>query len=71
MVFKVILEEEEEGGYSVHCPELPGCHSQGETVEEALANVREAIECYLESLKKDNLTLHKKQVVVEEIEVAV
>jgi predicted RNase H-like HicB family nuclease len=71
MVFKVVLEAEEEGGYSVHCPELPGCHSQGETIEEALDNVREAIECYLESLKKDKLTLHKKQVVVEEIEVAV
>ena len=39
----------------VHCPALPGCYSQGETKEEAIANIREAIEAYIESLKKDNL----------------
>jgi len=39
-----------EGGYHVYCPMLPGCHSEGETIKEALANVREAIEVYLESL---------------------
>jgi predicted RNase H-like HicB family nuclease len=44
MKFKVILEPEEDGGYSVHCPVLKGCHSQGQTVEEALANIKEAIE---------------------------
>ena len=43
MKFTVILEPEEVGGYSVHCPALPGCASQGETLEEALANIREAI----------------------------
>lgn len=39
----VILEPEEDGGYSVHCPALPGCSSQGYTLEEALANIQEAI----------------------------
>ncbi len=48
--YTVILEAEEEGGYHVYCPSLPGCHSEGETIEEALRNVREAIEVYLESL---------------------
>ena len=43
MKFTVILEPEDVGGYSVHCPALPGCASQGETLEEALANIREAI----------------------------
>ena len=43
MKFTVILEPEEVGGYSVHCPALPGCASQGETLGEALANIREAI----------------------------
>jgi predicted RNase H-like HicB family nuclease len=39
---QVIIEPDETGGYSVSCPSLPGCHSQGETIDEALANIREA-----------------------------
>jgi antitoxin HicB len=49
--FKVLLEPDEDGGYVVVCPSLPGCYSQGETVEEALANIREAIELCLEDLR--------------------
>jgi len=51
----VVVYHEESGGYSVVCPSLPGCHSQGETLEEALANVKEAIELYLEVLDEDGL----------------
>jgi len=47
MIFDIILEEEDDGAYSVHCPALKGCHSQGTTRDEALANIREAIELYL------------------------
>jgi antitoxin HicB len=47
----VVLIPEEKGGYSVTVPALPGCASQGETREEALAMIREAIEGYLESLE--------------------
>ncbi len=50
MDFKVFLEPVEDGGYVVVCPSLAGCYSQGETVEEALANIREAIELCLEDL---------------------
>ena len=46
--FKVFLEPDEDGGYVVVCPSLQGCCSQGETVEEAMANIREAIELCLE-----------------------
>jgi antitoxin HicB len=46
--FKVFLEPDEDGGYVVVCPSLPGCYSQGESVEDALANIREAIELCLE-----------------------
>ena len=46
--FEVLLEPEEEGGYHVWCPRLRGCHSEGETREEAIANIREAIEGWLE-----------------------
>lgn len=48
--FEVILQPEEEGGFSVSVPRLPGCASQGETREEALSMIKEAIEGYLESL---------------------
>jgi len=49
--FRVILEEQEEGGYAAYVPSLPGCFSQGETVEEAETNIKEAIELYLEALR--------------------
>jgi len=49
--YEVVLTHEEGGGYSVTVPALPGCVSQGETREEALAMIREAIEVYLESLE--------------------
>ena len=48
MKFKVVLEEAEESGYVVYVPALPGCVSQGETREEALENIKEAIEVYLD-----------------------
>jgi predicted RNase H-like HicB family nuclease len=43
MEFTVVLEEDEKGFIVVSCPSLPGCHSQGKTEAEALANIREAI----------------------------
>ena len=49
MKVKVVLEKQEEGGYTVYAPSLPGCISQGETTEEALKNIKEAIELYLET----------------------
>lgn len=49
--YRVLIEPEEGGGYHAWCPALPGCHVQGETKEEALRNLREAIELYVESLK--------------------
>jgi len=53
MKYKVVLNESEEG-FSISCPGLPGCWSQGETEKEALQNIRIAIQEYLEVLK-DNL----------------
>ncbi len=50
MTFKVVLEPSEEGGYTVFVPALPGCISEGDTIEEALQNIREAIELYLEPI---------------------
>jgi predicted RNase H-like HicB family nuclease len=48
MKFKVILEEAEEGGYVFYVPSLPGCVSQSESKEEAVENIKEAIEVYLD-----------------------
>jgi predicted RNase H-like HicB family nuclease len=50
-----VLFQKDEYGYFVFCPELKGCHSQGETFEEANSNIREAIELYLESMTKDEI----------------
>lgn len=48
MKLKVVLESSEEGGFTVYVPSLPGCVSEGESETEALKNIREAIELYLE-----------------------
>lgn len=66
MRFKVILEPSDEGGYTVYVPSLPGCISEGETVEEALANIREAIELYLEPVEDDSVL--EQNTLVQEIE---
>ena len=52
MRFRVYLEQDEDGVFVATCPALPGGVSQGQTRSEAAANIREAIESYLKSLKK-------------------
>ena len=49
MNISVVLEKQSEGGYTVHVPSLPGCISQGDTRTEALKNIKEAIQLYLDS----------------------
>ena len=67
MKYRVVLEPQIEGGYTVFVPTLPGCVSQGQSAKEAMANIREAIEVYLESLRARGIPLPQ----VEEREVAV
>jgi predicted RNase H-like HicB family nuclease len=52
---KIILEPSEDGGYTVIVPALPGCVSEGNTKEEAIKNIREAIELYLEPVEDDSI----------------
>jgi len=66
MRFKIVLEASDEGGYTVYLPSLPGCISEGETVEEALLNIREAISLYLEPVEDDWVL--EENAVVQEIE---
>jgi predicted RNase H-like HicB family nuclease len=56
----VVIEQDEQGCYA-WCPELKGCQSQGKTVEESLANIREAIELFLETLTDEERALALSQ----------
>jgi predicted RNase H-like HicB family nuclease len=62
MKLKIVLEPSEDGGYTVYVPSLPGCISEGETKEEALANIKEAIKLYLEPVDDDNIQGNKTEV---------
>ncbi len=53
MNLKAVLKPSDEGGYTVYIPSLPGCISEGDTKEEALKNIREAVELYLEPVDDD------------------
>ena len=65
MRFKVVLEPSEDGGYTVYAPSLPGCISEGDTEDEALKNIQEAIELYLEPVEDDWVL--DEQAVIKEI----
>ncbi|CAI2719479.1 type II toxin-antitoxin system HicB family antitoxin [Nitrospina watsonii] len=52
MKFRILIEEDEDGVFAAECPSLPGCVSQGGTRNEALENIKDAIQGYMESLKK-------------------
>lgn len=69
--YTAIFEPESVGGYSVVIPALPGCISQGETFEEALANIKEAAELYLEDLKEGEIPREEKPIVVSPIQVTI
>jgi predicted RNase H-like HicB family nuclease len=63
MRIKVILEPSEEGGYTAIVPSLPGCISEGNTKDEALKNIREAVELYLEPVEDDQVLAPNSEVV--------
>jgi predicted RNase H-like HicB family nuclease len=58
---QVIIYPGEDGYWVAECPSLPGCISQGRTKEEAIANVKEAIQAYIEALKEDGLTIPEER----------
>ena len=63
MVLKVVLEPSDDGGFTIFVPSLPGCISEGNTREEALNNIREAIELYLEPTEDDHMDREQAEVV--------
>lgn len=70
MRLRVMLEPSEDGGYTVTVPGLPGCISEGDTREEALANIRDAIQLYLEPVA-DDLAAREVTQAAELVEIAV
>lgn len=63
MKWRVVLEQDSEtGDWAIWCPELPGCYSAGDTMEEAMENIKEAIELYLEP---DPLELNDRSIISE------
>ncbi|RLA89664.1 MAG: type II toxin-antitoxin system HicB family antitoxin [Deltaproteobacteria bacterium] len=65
MKIKVILEPSEDGGYTVYVPSLPGCISEGNTKEEAIQKIKEAIELYLEPVEDDIISFQNKAEILE------
>jgi predicted RNase H-like HicB family nuclease len=69
--YTVVVHPAEEGGYWVEVPALPGCYSQGETVQEAVEKVREAIEAHLEALRQEGQGIpDDRDLVIRQVEVA-
>ena len=71
MEYTVVVHQAEEGGVWVEVPALPGCYSQGESLEEALSNVGEAITLYLEVLRDEGHDAPNNADVVYQVNVAV
>lgn len=70
MKYKVILHKEDKG-YTVEVPALEGCFTQGKTFQEAIENAKEAIVCYIESLKKDGERIPSdEEFLLNEVEVS-
>jgi len=71
LTYEIVIEREEDprAGYSVHCPDLPGCVSNGGTAAEAKRNMREAMELYVESLMAhgEEIPMPRKAVQVERV----
>ena len=65
MIYRVVIEKGEDFGYVTHCPAIPGCHSQGNTIEEAIENIKDAIRGCLSALDEDLISKGKELATVE------
>jgi predicted RNase H-like HicB family nuclease len=68
--YTAILEHEEDGGYHAYCPALRGCHSQGDTYEEAVTHIEEAIKLYIESLRAHSEPIPPEDVIIKPLNIA-
>jgi len=68
--YTVLFEREPDGGYHAFCPALKGCHTQGDSLDEAVANIREAIEAYLEALKERGEPVPVEDLLIKSLDIA-
>ena len=68
--YTVIIERETEGGFHAFCPALRGCHSHGDTYEETIENIEEAIKLYIESLKAHAEPVPYEDVIIKPVHIA-
>ncbi|MFH0983494.1 MAG: type II toxin-antitoxin system HicB family antitoxin [Planctomycetota bacterium] len=69
--YTTIFEREADGGFHAYCPALKGCHSQGDSLDEAIDNIREAIEVYLESVEAHGDPIPHEDLLIKPVEVAI
>ncbi len=69
--YTIILDRQPDGGFHVYCPALKGCHSQGDSLDEAIDNMREAIEACLESIEAHGEPIPREELLIKPVEVAV
>ena len=69
--YKVIVEECEEGGFYAECPAFPGCHVEGETYEETMKEIKEAVRSFIEAYRLRNENLPSDNFLVASVQVAV
>jgi predicted RNase H-like HicB family nuclease len=65
MIYQVYIEKGEDLGFVAHCPAIPGCHSQGQSLEETIDNIRDAIRGCVEALGQELLTPQQETLVVQ------
>jgi len=68
--YTVIIDREEDGGYHAFCPALPGCHTQGDTYDEVIENIKDAIKLYLESLKAHHEPIPEEDITIKPLKVS-
>lgn len=69
--YKVVIEPQPEGGFTAYVPKLPGCVSEGETYEETMDNIKEALELYIDVLKERKLKVLEDDIHISELCVSV
>ena len=69
--YTMILEHQPGGGFHAYCPALKGCHSQGDSLDEAVDNMREAVEAFIESIEAHGEPVPREDLLIKPFEVAV